>query len=459
MSAKLFVRSENRNSGHGDLVSRHVSGGENRAAMNLETRLRPPVERQHKQRTIAGYNRQQRKRKRGQIAASVNDDSDSDDLNDHSGTVDTMTRPAAALATDMTSVETSGATTAKRKFHKKSRRARRKPHKGYYEMNDTERSQLEERERLREAKIRERSIAKGHMLAPYNTTQFIIDGHYEEDASIKRLEEQLLHSSGSTDAAELFKTSPTRLSVEQDVKQVRKRGRDSSFSLDSDEGYFYSSPDDEEEFICKEFSKDYERGNVDRLERMEKSSLIHEYLGLEKKLENLEKKLDEINTRETMKAMSGEVDYDFLRGEVPMEPETAEKIKVFQTEIKKLMRDNKNLAGENAILKRRNKSAASAASRQYLQTSSSSSSDESSSSSSESSSDSSSDEEASDVESSDASEDMQEPTAAQLVEEVDLPAMLKLTGGDGSADGKTDDTGYESTQSKEPTPEPDWRKK
>jgi len=454
MSAKLFVRSENMNNGHGDLVSsRHVSGGENPAAMNLETRLRPQVERQHKQRTTAGHNRQQRKRKRDQIAASIGDDSDSDDLVDNSGTAaDTITRPSVAMATDNKTAETSSAMTGKRKLHKKSRRARRKPHKGYYEMNDTERSQLEERERLREAKIRERSIAKGHMLAPYNTTQFIIDGHYEEDASIKLLEEQLLHNSGSTDAAQLFKTSPTRLSVERDVKEVRKRGRDSSFSLDSDEGYFYSSPDDEEEFICKEFSKDYERGNVDRLERMEKSSLIHEYLGLEKKLENLEKKLDEINTREAMKAMTGEVDYDFLRGEVPMEPETAEKIKVFQTEIKKLMRDNKNLAGENAILKRRNKSAT--ASRQY-HTSSSSSSDESSSSSSESSSESSSDEE-SDVSEE---EEIQEPTAVQLVGEVDLPAaMLKLTD-DGCVDGKTDDTGYESTQSKEPTPEPDWRKK
>merc|ERR1719245_644993 len=86
---------------------------------------------------------------------------------------------------------------------------------------------------------------------------------------------------------------------------------------------------------------------------MDKENLIQEYLGVEKKLELLEKRLLDINQRETMKALTGEVDYEFHRGEVPMEPDMAEKIQVFQSEIKRLMKENKTLQMENSSLKRK----------------------------------------------------------------------------------------------------------
>lgn len=299
----------------------------------------------------------------------------------------------------------------KRKRSKKARRAKRRPHKGYYEMTDKERSRMEERERLRADKIRERMMAKGHMLAPYNTTQFILSD--QEDDNVKKLELQL------QDDNSLFKTGPQRVH--------HRRGRDSSFSLDSDEGYFYSSPEDEEEFMVKEFSKDYELGNADRMEKMEKEELIREYMGMEKKVDVLEKRLEDINNREIMKALTGEVDYEFHRGEVPMEPETAEKIKVFQKEISRLLQENAGLSNENSTLKRR-----LGRSRFQSYSSSSSSSDTSSSSDSSSQSSSSEDEE----------------SIQDLLE--DLPEKTE--------DAKTEDTGYESTQSKEQTPEPEWSK-
>jgi len=289
---------------------------------------------------------------------------------------------------------------------KRARRARRRPHKGYYEMTDRERVRLEERERQRTDRIKERMRAKGHMMAPYNTTEFILEDT-SDDAVVRRLDAAL------TDSTEnLFTESPTRM-----------RARDSSLSLDSDEGYFYSSPEDEEEFVSREFSKDYENGNVDRLSRMEKGSLIHEYLGMERKVERLEKRLEEINQREAMNALTGEVDYEFHRGEVPMEPETATKIKVFQAEINRLLRENKSLNFENSTLKRRLRNYSSSSS-----ASSSSSSDSSSSSSS-------------------SSEDEQE--IQQLLED-NIQQLLEDKPG-----GRTEDTGYESTQSKENTPEPE----
>lgn len=302
----------------------------------------------------------------------------------------------------------------KRKRSKKGRRAKRRPHKGYYEMTEKERTRMEERERLRTAKIRERMMAKGHMLAPYNSTEFILSDH--EDDTVRRLEQQL------QDESNLFAVGPQR------TAPPRRCGRDSSFSLDSDEGYFYSSPEDEEEFMVKEFSKDYELGAAARLDKMEKTELIREYLGMEKKVDGLEKRLEEINNRELMKALTGEVDYEFHRGEVPMEPETAEKIQVFQAEISRLLEENNALTAENAALKRR---LGGRRFQSYSSSSSSSDSDDSSSS-----------------DSSSQSSDSEDERPEDLLE--DRPEKTE--------DGKTEDTGYESTQSKEQTPEPDWSK-
>ncbi len=53
------------------------------------------------------------------------------------------------------------------------------------------------------------------------------------------------------------------------TRQV-SRARESSFSLDSDEDYYYSSPEDEEEFVNKEFIKDYNSVRTDRLVDMTK---------------------------------------------------------------------------------------------------------------------------------------------------------------------------------------------
>lgn len=59
------------------------------------------------------------------------------------------------------------------------------------------------------------------------------------------------------------------------------RTRDSSFSVDSDDNYFYSLPEDEEEFLSKEFANVYEKARVERLESLTKQQLIEECLQIE----------------------------------------------------------------------------------------------------------------------------------------------------------------------------------
>jgi len=271
----------------------------------------------------------------------------------------------------------------------KARRARRKAYRPYYQLTEGERDIREENERLRLVRLKERMRAKGRIIAPYNTTQFLLADHHDD--TLKLLEKKLQVKNGE----------------KEDVKEnIRSRT--------IDEEYYNSSPTDEEEdFISKEFKKDYDIQHVNRLEKMSKEMLLNEYMIVERKNEVLEARLENIQNQEEEKAKRGEADYEFHKGEVPMEPEMAQKIKVFQNEINLLKAENQRLLKENMDIKDRL--------RQNSESSSISSSSDSSSSSSSEDSDTESDEE-------------------------DMKKQEKNT-------GLPEDTGYESTQSREGTPE------
>merc|ERR1712179_31933 len=78
---------------------------------------------------------------------------------------------------------------------------------------------------------------------------------------------------------------------ERPIRRIN-RARDSSFSLDSDEDFYYSSPEDEEDFVNQEFIKEYDNCRTDRLVDMSKADLIQEYLVMENRVDSLEKKLN-----------------------------------------------------------------------------------------------------------------------------------------------------------------------
>jgi len=300
-----------------------------------------------------------------------------------------------------------GSADSRRHGKRRRRQKRNVNNKGYYEMTEVERVREEAKTRAKLERNKQRMLAMGHMFAPYNSTQFLI--HDSNDDCVKRLDE-VLHDSQANSDVNSPNGSPTKV-----------RSRNSSFSFDeNDDDYFYSSPDDEQEFLNKEFSKDYEKGTYDRLEQMEKDELILEYLGMEKHIESLEKRLQDVRERETMKELTGEVDYQFSRGEVPMEPDMAQKILVHQSEIRRLMKENKVLHAENARLKRKFAPARSRSS------------------------------------STDSSED-ETPTLDDDDDSGGGAAALDeaIVGSSLDDEGKTEDTGYESTQSKEQTPERD----
>ncbi|OAD56910.1 Protein HEXIM1 [Eufriesea mexicana] len=160
--------------------------------------------------------------------------------------------------------------------------------------------------------------------APYNTTQFLMDDH----SDLPNLDQKLLEE----------------LSATFQKPSAPSRTRDSSFSVDSDEDYFYSSPEDEEEFLTKEFSTAYEDLHAERLSTLSKSELIQEYLQLEAKVDLLTKRLRGKNFHQTEQR-------DLESNSSSTDSESAKKLKICQQRIDDLIQQNEQLKRENESLR------------------------------------------------------------------------------------------------------------
>ncbi|XP_003707460.2 uncharacterized protein LOC100881876 isoform X1 [Megachile rotundata] len=163
--------------------------------------------------------------------------------------------------------------------------------------------------------------------APYNTTQFLMDDH----SDLPDLDQKLSEAVSSELPTAFQKPAPSRT-------------RDSSFSVDSDEDYFYSSPEDEEEFLTKEFSTAYEDLHAERLSTLSKSELIQEYLQLEAKVDLLTKRLRGKNFHQTEER-------DLESKSCTTDTESAKKLKICQQRIDDLMQQNEQLKRENESLR------------------------------------------------------------------------------------------------------------
>merc|ERR1712130_144294 len=187
-------------------------------------------------------------------------------------------------------------------------------------------------------------------------------------------------------------------------------GARQSFS-DSD---LENSSESEDHFVEREFAKDYDNLKSEiqpSRQKLPKSKLIEELMTVEKEVKMLEKKYTE-----------------FDMGVV--EPELAQKIKAFQTEIVRMAKENRSLRLDNSRLV--NEKRACAAKVQLQSCSSSSSSSSQSSSNSE------------DSDSSSQSETENEPKPNP---ELETWVGETLKGSEESWASTRDDTGYESERS------------
>ena len=139
--------------------------------------------------------------------------------------------------------------------------------KPYEKLSWNERRELEERETQRATQKREEAFAHGHPVAPYNTTQFLMDDHGRADPNIG---DGLLNRNNSRESTDGSGSTS-----------------DSSEEMNSEE----------EEFLEKEFAETYDNMHAERLQKMSKDELIKDYIEMETKLDRLQKRLERRNRR------------------------------------------------------------------------------------------------------------------------------------------------------------------
>uniref|UniRef100_A0A8D0H032 HEXIM P-TEFb complex subunit 2 n=1 Tax=Sphenodon punctatus TaxID=8508 RepID=A0A8D0H032_SPHPU len=72
-----------------------------------------------------------------------------------------------------------------RKKHRRRPSKRRRPWKPYHNLNWEEKQQVDKKQSQRASRIQAEMFAKGHPVAPYNTTQFLMEDHNQEEPDLK----------------------------------------------------------------------------------------------------------------------------------------------------------------------------------------------------------------------------------------------------------------------------------
>ncbi|CAL1587924.1 unnamed protein product [Knipowitschia caucasica] len=172
-------------------------------------------------------------------------------------------------------------TRAGKKRHRR-RASRKKRHwKPYFKLSWEEKKAMDERETARASRVREEMFAKGLPVAPYNTTQFLMDEHDREEPDLNTESGGLRRQSGvgvgleDTGSEEDFmESSATNNNDDEDEEE----GSDGIGRPGNAGG----------EFLQRDFSETYEMYHVESLQNMTKQELVKEYLELEKCMSRLE---------------------------------------------------------------------------------------------------------------------------------------------------------------------------
>lgn len=198
-----------------------------------------------------------------------------------------------------------------KKRHRRRPSKKKRRWKPYNKLTWEEKKRLEERESQRAARMRAEMFAKGQPVAPYNTTQFLMEDHDQEEPDLCPPHRRALASLPGALQGD---------STEEDAEEEEdgSGGGGSDGAGGSDEGT---------EFLQKDFSETYEKYHAESLQDMSKQELIREYLELEKCLSRME---DE-NNRMRLRELGGTQDG---------------RIRELEMEVEKLKEENRRLLRE-----------------------------------------------------------------------------------------------------------------
>ena len=200
--------------------------------------------------------------------------------------------------------------------------------KPYDKLTWDERKTLEERETKRACKKRESRFASGQAMAPYNTTQFLMEQHEPSETEV--------HFEDNRHSRE---------------RMPPQRGADTEISFSGGSGDGSSEEDsngDEEIFLEKDFTEAYEQYQSERLENMTKGDLVREHLQLEEEVESLKKQLKTVES-ENRRRSSGSSQANQPDMSLITDTDDVGTLQVLQ-----LIKQVKKLKDENELLKMEN---------------------------------------------------------------------------------------------------------
>lgn len=224
---------------------------------------------------------------------------------------------------------------------RRTRRARRRKWRLDYRSRRLQWSESTEQEVRR---LHMKVLEHGQPLAPYNTTQFIMNEHNsDKDIDFEAIRGRL-----------------QRLKRSQDTHQS------ASASNEPNDDDFYSSPEDESDYLQQQFHEAYDNIHAERLSAMNKNELVQEYLQLEDRVEDLERKLKETTNAQILRSdlrttVSSEVQTDLCYEELEQHQSSSESMDFqtdetqnchFKEQIKRLSNENQRLRSDNERLKR-----------------------------------------------------------------------------------------------------------
>lgn len=158
-----------------------------------------------------------------------------------------------------------------KKRHRRRTSRKKRNWKPYCKLNWDERKALEEKETARASRLREEMFAKGLPVAPYNTTQFLMDEHDREEPDLNT--ESGVRRDNDTGSEEDYFVVDNNNEEEDDDDGSDGIGRPGNAGG---------------EFLQRDFSETYEMYHVESLQNMTKQELVREYLELEKCMSRLE---------------------------------------------------------------------------------------------------------------------------------------------------------------------------
>ncbi|KAG8446965.1 hypothetical protein GDO86_014417 [Hymenochirus boettgeri] len=160
-----------------------------------------------------------------------------------------------------------------KKRHRRLRSKKKRRYKPYNKLTWEEKKLLEERVSQRASRIRAEMIAKGLPVAPYNTTQFLMEDHDQEEPDLCPPQRKATGAIPLSNINSSCKADTSEDDLEEDEDETGSDG------MGGQEG---------EEFLQKDFSETYERYHAESLQDMNKQELIREYMELEKCLSRME---------------------------------------------------------------------------------------------------------------------------------------------------------------------------